>query len=62
MLDSPPTSDYDETYNGEYKSTVLEPRIKQLMKETSMDHREAINLVSRGQIQDQKYSYWKKLP
>ena len=37
MLESPSTSDYDETENGVSKSTVLQPTIKHLMKETSLD-------------------------
>ena len=34
ILDSPSTYDYDYIENVVYKSTVLEPTIKRLMKET----------------------------
>ena len=36
MLESPYTSDYDEMDNGVSKSTLLEPKIKHLTKETSI--------------------------
>ena len=36
MLESPSTSDYDEMDNVVSKSTVLEPTIKHLMKETRL--------------------------
>ena len=49
MLESPSTSDYDEMDNGVYKSTVLLPTIKHLIKETSLCRRAARNLVSREQ-------------
>ena len=49
ILESPSTYDYDEMYNGVYKSTVLEPTIKRLVKETSHGRRAARNLVSRVQ-------------
>ena len=37
MLEPPPTSDYIDMNNGVSKSTLLEPTIKHLMKETSLD-------------------------
>ena len=49
MLEYPLTSGDDEMENGVSKSIVLEPTIKQLMKETSLCRRAARNLVMRGQ-------------
>ena len=50
MLESPPTYNYDDMYNGVSKRTVLELTIKHLMKETSLGRREAQNLVRREKI------------
>ena len=49
ILESPPTSDYDDMDNSVYKSTVLEPTIKHLIKETSLCSQALRNLVKRGQ-------------
>ena len=49
MLDYPFTYDGDGMDKGVSKSTVLEPTIEQLMKETSLCRRAARNLVSRGE-------------
>ena len=35
--------------NVVYKSTVLEPTIKHLIKETSLCHREEHNLIRKGE-------------
>ena len=48
MLEAPSTSDYDEMDNVVTKSTILEPTIKHLMKETSLGIQAALNLVRRG--------------
>ena len=48
MLESPSTYENDEMGNGVSKSTVLEPTIKNLTKETRLCHREARNLARRG--------------
>ena len=50
MLESPSTYYYDEMDNDVSKSTVLEPTIKHLMKETILGHWSACNLVSIGGI------------
>ena len=47
MLESPSTADDDDMDNGFSKSTVLEPTIKHLMKETSLFYREEHNSVRR---------------
>ena len=47
ILESPSTSDYDEMENGVSKSTMLEPTIKHLTKETSLGSSAAHNLVVR---------------
>ena len=49
MLESTSTSDYDDTENGVSKSTVLQPTIKHLMKETSPGSEAPRNLVIREQ-------------
>ena len=48
MLESPSTSDYDDMDNNVYKSTVLEPTIKHLIKETSLCSQASHNLIRRG--------------
>ena len=48
LLESPSTSADDETNNGDSKSTLLEPTIQNLMKETRLFRRESRNLVRRG--------------
>ena len=47
LLKSPPTYDYDETDNGVSISTVLEPIIKHVIKETIRGRRASHHLVSR---------------
>ena len=60
MLESPSTSDYDDTENGVSKPISLELTIKHLMKETRLDLRAACNLVRRGQIIREETSLMKK--
>ena len=48
--------------NGVYKSTILEPTIKQLTKETSLFPRATLNLVSRGKNIRAEISLMKKSP
>ena len=49
MLESTSTFDYDKIDNGVSKSTVLEPTMKNLTKETNLGCVAAQILVSRGQ-------------
>ena len=48
VLESPSTSDDDEMNNGVFKSTLLEPTIKLLLKETRLCRRTARNFLIRG--------------
>ena len=48
ILEYTHTTYYDEMYNSVSKSTVLEPTIKQLMKETIFCPRAEHNLIRRG--------------
>ena len=50
MLESTSTFDYDKIDNGVSKSTVLEPTMKNLTKETNLCYRTVHNLASRGKI------------
>ena len=49
MVESLSTSSYDEMDNKVSKSTILEPTIKHVMKETRLGSRAERNLVRRGQ-------------
>ena len=62
MLESPSTSDYGEMDNGVSKSNFLEPTIKHFIKETSLCHGEARNVVRRGQNIREKIPLMEKLP
>ena len=55
MFDSPYTSNNDKVDNGVSRSSVLEPTVKHLMKETKRFSRTSRNLVKREKIYDHKY-------
>ena len=62
MLGSPYNLYYDDMENSVSKSTVLETRIKHLMKETSLDSWATRNLVRRGQNIWSEISLMSKVP
>ena len=55
------TSDYDEMENFVSKSTVLEPTLKHLMKETSLFCRAACNLARRRKNMGAETSLMEKI-
>ena len=61
FLDSPSNSDDDKMNTGISKSTRLEPKTKQLVKETRLFCRAARNLVRRIKYIRPKHSFWKRL-
>ena len=61
MLESTSTSDYEEMDNDVSKSKVLEPTIKHLIKQPSLDRRAARNLVRRGKSTREEISLMEKV-